>query len=193
MIDLRPPLNEALGNISSWRNKYTRKEYPHKIVLNIMYRAYTTKLVFEAFSKDELPDFDDYNEASTEIHKFYGQMAITEVHANLIRWMTTNSNEAVGTVCTARLENLASKAESDSQALEELEFTYIFELLNDMSVLFWIAFRLCGESEVNAICKLCDAMIRPLDHMDYAITKQVFQQLLVAPYMNKNYRPLPQY
>ena len=167
MIDLRPPLNEAIGNISNWRNRYSRMEYPHKIVLNMMYRAYTTRFVYEAFSRDELPDYDDFTEAAREVHRFYGQMAATEVHANLIRWMQTRPN------------------------LEELEFSYIFELLNDMSVLYFIAFRLCGESEVDAISKMSGAIIEPLDYMDYTITKQVFQQLLVAPYMNRNYRPIP--
>jgi hypothetical protein len=191
MIDLRPPLNEALGNIVNWRNKYARKEYPHKIVLNIMYRAYSTKFVFEAFSRDELPEFDDFTEAAREVHRFYGQMAATEVHSNLLRWMATKPNEEVGTVCTERLEKLATRAETDPQALEELEFTYIFELLNDMSVLYWIAFRQCGESDVNAIYKMSDVMIRPFNNMDYSMIKQVFQQLLVAPYMNDNYHPLP--
>lgn len=191
MIDLRPPLNEAVGNIVNWRNKYARKEYPHKIVLNIMYRAYSTKFVFEAFSRDELPEFDDFTEAAREVHRFYGQMAAIEVHSNLLRWMATKPNEEVGTVCTERLEKLATRAETDPQALEELEFTYIFELLNDMSVLYWIAFRQCGESDVNAIYKMSDVMIRPFNNMDYSMIKQVFQQLLVAPYMNDNYHPLP--
>ena len=191
MIDLRPPLNEALGNIVNWRNKYARSEYPHKIVLNIMYRAYSTKFVFEAFSRDELPEFDDFTEAAREVHRFYGQMAATEVHSNLLRWMATKPNEEVGTVCTERLEKLATRAEIDPQALEELEFTYIFELLNDMSVLYWIAFRQSGESDVNAIYKMSDVMIRPFNNMDYSMIKQVFQQLLVAPYMNDNYHPLP--
>ena len=191
MIDLRPPLNEALGNIVNWRNKYARSEYPHKIVLNIMYRAYSTKFVFEAFSRDELPEFDDFTEAAREVHRFYGQMAATEVHSNLLRWMATKPNEEVGTVCTERLEKLATRAETDPQALEELEFTYLFELLNDMSVLYWIAFRQCGESDVNAIYKMSDVMIRPFNNMDYSMIKQVFQQLLVAPYMNDNYHPLP--
>ena len=191
MIDLRPPLNEAIGNISNWRNKYTRREYPHKIVINMMYRAYSTRLVFEAFAKDELPDYDDFTEAAKEVHRFYGQMAATEVHANLIRWMQTKPNEQVGTLCTAKMEALATQAETDPNALEEIEFSYIFELLNDMSVLYWIAFRLCGESEVNAISKMSGVIIEPLDHMDYTITKMVFQRLLVAPFMNKNYRPSP--
>ena len=191
MIDLRPPLNEALGNIVNWRNKYARSEYPHKIVLNIMYRAYSTKFVFEAFSRDELPEFDDFTEAAREVHRFYGHMAATEVHSNLLRWMAAKPNEEVGTVCTERLEKLATRAETDPQALEELEFTYIFELLNDMSVLYWIAFRQCGESDVNAIYKMSGVMILPFNNMDYSMIKQVFQQLLVAPYMNDNYHPLP--
>ena len=191
MIDLRPPLNEAIGNISNWRNRYSRMEYPHKIVLNMMYRAYTTRFVYEAFTRDELPDYDDFTEAAREVHRFYGQMAATEVHANLIRWMQTRSNEQVGTLITAKMEALATQAETNPKDLEELEFSYIFELLNDMSVLYFIAFRLCGESEVDAILKMSGAIIEPLDYMDYTITKQVFQQLLVAPYMNRNYRPIP--
>ena len=60
-----------------------------------------------------------------------------------------------------------------------------------MSVLYFIAFRLTGESEVDAIAKMSDVIIKPLEHMDYAITKQVFQQLLVGRYMSMNYHPLP--
>ncbi len=191
MIDLRPPLNEAMSNIFTWRNKYTRTEYPHKIVLNMMYRAYSTRFVYEAFERDELPEYDDFNEAATEVHKFYAKMATTAVHANLIQWMMTKPNEEVGTLCTARMEKIANEAETDPQALEELEFSYIFELLNDMSVLYWIAFRQLGESDVSAISKMCDVLIQPLDYMDYTITKQVFQRLLVAPFMHHNYHPLP--
>ena len=161
MIDLRPPLNEAIGNISNWRNRYSRMEYPHKIVLNMMYRAYTTRFVYEAFIRDELPDYDDFTEAAREVHRFYGQMAATEVHANLIRWMQTRPNEQVGTLIAARMEALATQAETDPKALEELEFSYIFELLNDMSVLYFIAFRLCGESEVD------DAIIKAEDLVEH--------------------------
>ena len=60
-----------------------------------------------------------------------------------------------------------------------------------MSVLYFIAFRLSGESEVDAIAKMSDVIIEPLEHMDYTITKQVFQQLLVGRYMSMNYHPLP--
>ena len=106
-------------------------------------------------------------------------------------WMANNPYEQVGSLSTARYEKLATQAETDKKYKEELEFSYIFELLNDMSVLYFIAFRLTGESEVDAIAKMSDVIIEPLEHMDYAITKQVFQQLLVGRYMSMNYHPLP--
>ena len=60
-----------------------------------------------------------------------------------------------------------------------------------MCVLYFIAMRLCGDTDVEAIAKMTDIMIEPLGFMDYTITKQVFQQLLVARYMSEHYRPLP--
>lgn len=191
MIDLRPALNEAMRNIQTWRNKYPSSIYPHKIVLNMMYRAYSTRIVFEAFQNDDLVEHDSIREAMNYVMLTYSQSAAEEVHPHLIHWMESRPNEQVGTICTARYEGLASRAEVDKRALEELEFSYAFELLNDMSVLYFIAFRLCGYSEVDAISQMSGIIIEPLANMDYTTTKQVFQQLLVARYMHFNYQPLP--
>jgi len=191
MIDLRPALNEAMGNIQNWRNKYSPKEYPHKIVLNMMYRAYSTRIVYNSFAQDEMVDFDDFDEAVLYVLRFYGETALTEVNPYLIGWMHDRPNEQVGSLTTAKYEALASKAENSESSLEELEFSYIFEMINDMCVLYFIAFRLSGLSEVDAIAKMTNIIIEPLDRMDYAITKQAFLQLLVAKFMGENYRPLP--
>ena len=40
MIDLNSSYKEAVENIQKWFSRYSSEEYPHKIVLNIMYRAY---------------------------------------------------------------------------------------------------------------------------------------------------------
>ena len=189
MVDLRPAYKEAVRNIGTWRNKYPSDIYPHKIVLNMMYRAYTTKFVFEAFREGELLScFDTFDEASRYVMEIYGQTAITTVHQNLERWMRTQPYEQVGTLCTANYEKLASEAETDSVKLEELEFSYMFELLNDMSVLYWIAFCLTGESEDTAYGRMMYA-VPDIPRADYTMSKQVFQQLLVAKFMSQNYRP----
>ena len=60
-----------------------------------------------------------------------------------------------------------------------------------MCVLYWIAFRLSGKSSVDAISAMTGVIIEEIPGMDYTITKQVFQQLLVARFMNFHYHPLP--
>ena len=160
MIELRPAFEEALRNLGNWRNKYPHQVYPHKIVLNMMYRAYSTRLVYQAFANDEMPEFDDFQEAAKYVIEFYGETALREVMPYLEEWMANNPNEQVGSLCTARFEKLATQAETDKK-------------------------------EVDAIAKMSDVIIEPLEHMDYTITKQVFQQLLVGRYMSMNYHPLP--
>ncbi len=191
MIDLRPALNEAYRNIQNWRSKYDSRIYPHKIVLNMMYRAYSTRIVYEAFQRDEMVDFEDFNKSIEYVMQFYGDVALHEVVPKLEGWMLNNPNEEVGTLCTSRYEHLADKAEYNKSSLEELEFSYAFELVNDMSVLYYIAFRLSGLSDVEAIAKMSNVIIESMGNMTYTIVKQVFQQLLVARYMHLNYHPLP--
>lgn len=191
MIELRPALEEAMRNLGNWRNRYPSQVYPHKIVLNMMYRAYSTRIVYQAFASGTMLEFDNFYEAAQYVNEFYSGAARREVMPYLEGWMANNPYEQVGTLCTARYENLATQAETNKKYQEELEFSYIFELLNDKCVLYFIAFRLTGESEVDAIAKMSNAIIEPLEYMDYTITKQVFQQLLVGRYMSMNYRPLP--
>ena len=50
MIDLRKDFQFAINNISNWKNSYERKVYVHrKLLINIMFRAINTKLVYDAF------------------------------------------------------------------------------------------------------------------------------------------------
>ena len=138
MIELRPAFEEALRNLGNWRNKYPHQVYPHKIVLNMMYRAYSTRLVYQAFANDEMPEFDDFQEAAKYVIEFYGETALREVMPYLEEWMANNPNEQVGSLCTARFEKLATQAETDKKYQEELEFSYIFEQLKDSIFFFFI-------------------------------------------------------
>lgn len=190
MIDLTRNFHEAMNNLNHWRAKYPTRVYPHKIVLNMMYRAYSTRFVFEAFSRNELPEFDTFMEAIKFVVPYYGEMAL-QVHPKLEGWMRDKPDEQVGTICFRNYDNMATKAEFDAKSKEELEFSYAFELLCDMSVLYWISLRLCGESTTSAIQQMTDALIADIPGMDYGITKQVFQQLLVGRFMHEHYHPLP--
>lgn len=189
MIDLSPSFKEATSNIQKWFARYERTEYPHKIVINIMYRAYTMNELWKEFEKQEIPYFNDLSSCIIQMEGLYRQTALTKVNANLLQWLQTQSERYVGSVSYQRLENLAVKAETDSKALEELEFTYIFELLNDKCSLYWLALSLAGQTQTQAIGTITGILIENLANFNYSLSKQVFQQLRVAKYMNDNYIP----
>ena len=190
MIDLINEYREAVTNILRWRNN-PKEVFLNNIVKNMMYRAYSTRLVFDAYLNNELPEYKDFQEAAMYVREFYGNVATQSVHPYLLKWMENNPDEKVGTIVASRYLRMAHNALLDPKAKEELEFSYIFELLNDMCAIYYIAFRICGESQISAISKMTGAIIAEMPEMNYTITKQVFQQLLVAKYMNDHYHELP--
>ena len=91
----------------------------------------------------------------------------------------------------ANYERLANLAESNTAKKEELEFSYIFELLEDKCVLFYIAIRQTGKSMTDTIAMMTNYMIEPINNLNYEMAKQVFQQLYIGKYMHENYTPIP--
>lgn len=190
MLDLRNEFNFAVGKIQEWRNTYDSSTYPHKVVINMMYRAYATRLLFQLFEAGRLQRYPDFMSAAQAVLQLYGQCAL-QISQNLERWLDEDPQEQVGTLTFARYDAMATRAEVRRKDKEELEFSYIFETLNDFAVLYFIAMRLSGKSEVDAISSLCGIVIAKLPYMDYTVTKQVFQQLWISKYMDDNYRPMP--
>lgn len=99
MIDLRKDFQFAINNISNWKNSYERKVYVHrKLLINIMFRAINTKLVYDAFKNGEMIDSLDLEESIQYVEDFYKGMA-ENVMPNLIVWLRNMQNdEMVGTV-----------------------------------------------------------------------------------------------
>lgn len=190
MIDLSRALSEANNNILTWRNRYDFKKYPHMIVVNMMYRAYSMERLYDLFFKENLPTYSSFNDSVIAMERKYGEIAL-QVQPNLMNWLHTNPNDNIGTLCFNNFENLANKAEISAKSKEELEFSYIFELLCDKSVLYWIAMVLSGENKMNAIVRMTDVRIEPIPNITYTIAKQIFQQLLVARFMHEHYVPIP--
>ena len=123
--------------------------------------------------------------------RFYGETAISKVHANLLDRMRFKPNELVGTVTTSSYENLATHAENNSSKLEELEFSYIFNTMSDMCVLYFIAFRLCGDSQEEAIQKMTNYQVEIDEELTYAQLKTAFTQLnnFLPAFIQRNYHP----
>ncbi len=192
MIDLSKAYAEATNNVRVWRNRYSTEEYPHKVVINMMYRAYTMQYIWNEFKNGTLPKFATINEALLGMSQHYREISTTKIFSNLLNWLETRPNDSVGTLTYSRYENnLATPAENDKRKREELEFSYIFEMLEDECVLYYIGFRQMGKGFQDAVAMITNFMIEDIPTMDYSIAKQVFQQLIVGRYMHEHYNEIP--
>lgn len=191
MIDIKSCFDEATRNVRTWRNRYSESEYPHKVVINMMYRAYGMDYIWKEFANGRLQKFNSIEDALRGMEIHYAEVSSNIVRGNLLNWLKLKPDETVGTLTFANYERIATTAETNAVQKEELEFSYIYELLQDKLVLYYLAIRQTGKNMQDTIAMMTNYVIEPISNMDYAIAKKVFGQLYVAKYMNNNYRPLP--
>ena len=187
MIDLSTAYTEATRNISNWRTRYESSIYPHKIVLNMMYRAYSMMFLWVRYQNGMLPKFESQDEALKGMEMLYGKVALEEIHQNLEHWLEVRPSEKVGNLIFTNYDAKATAAEFSPSILEELEFSYIFDLLQEKLVLYWMALVLCGNTAVDAIAKLTDVVVELTAPPTYADMKHIFQELFVKQYLHERY------
>lgn len=191
MLDLTGAFQEAMHNLQTWRNRYSIQEYPHKIVLNMMYRGYAMQEIFDDYLSGKLPRFSSSQEAIMYMERYYGDVAIQRVAPFLELWVEQNANKSIGGLIYANYDRMASTAELTPSMKEEVEFSYIFDLLQEKCVLYWIALRQTGEDEMRAVGLLTGLIIQSEVEFTYEMTKVIFQDLCVRQFMAQHYVALP--
>lgn len=183
MIDLKSAFTEGVNNISTWRNRYTSQEYPHKVLINIMYRAYTMNFVWQDFENGKLPRFNNFNDAIIYMERYYGQTATEKVNANLLSWLRTRPNDYIGGCNYKFMEEVATDAERSASDLKLMETSYFVHLLKDKMVLYYIAMRLAGKTDEGAIEALTNYQVQMTDKFNYTSAKNAFGELIVYNYL----------
>lgn len=183
MIDLSNDFAEGVSKIQTWRNRYNFKEYPHKILINIMYRAYTTNMVWDEFESGMMPKFSSFQESVVYVVKRYGTLAVEKVNSNLLNWLQNNPGKWVGNCCYQFMEEVATDAEKSRKNLDMMEKSYLHHLLNDKMVLYFIAMRQAGETEAKAIERLTNFQVEMTAKLDYGSTKRMFAELITERFL----------
>lgn len=186
-VDIRTDFHIAINNISNWKNSYERKIYVHrKLLINIMFRAICTKFVYEAFKEGEMIDSSNVEEATQYVEDFYKGMA-ENIMPKLIGWLRNMQNdEMVGTVNYHFYKCLAYDAEIKDDSMHELEFIYVFEQLNDVCVLFYIAYILAGKTAKEALEAVSGKACSAIPNDDFTSLKEFFQPC-ISDFMKENY------
>ena len=193
-IDLTNPFNEGMNNLRNWRSRYSKNEYPSKVVLNIFYRQYTMNSIWESqiensfniFKNTETDVLVAFQKLEKEYSNASGHFTIGNTLIDLM-----NQQQDVGGLNYKNNIPIISRGQSgDNKAIEELEFTYLYYMLGNKATLMWAAFGRKGFSKVDAIAQVTGVVIEYNQPINYAGILAILGQLGVSESVNKMYSPL---
>jgi hypothetical protein len=194
-IDLSNPFNEGCSNLKTWRSRYSKSEYPSKIVLNTFYRQYTMQSIwdnqidksFTALSGSETDIITGFQ----KLEQAYSTASTQFTVGNTLTDLMNKKQDVGGLNYANNIPLIARGQNGDNAAIEELEFTYLHYLLCNKSVLMWAAFGRKGFTRIDAIAQITGAVIEFTQPMTYAAILNILGKLGVAAKMNEYYSPLP--
>lgn len=195
MIDLTNDYKEGVENILKWRNRYSPQEYPGKIALNIFYRKYTMREMWD----DMLPYINhtpvlQFSEAQQKLQLLYGRTAFEKVHPVLIDNLTNHPETEVGLVSYSSMqEDIRSAANGDPKTRQWLEYSYLLHLLTDKLVIYWAAICATGVPRGQALVVATGRGIEKAEDVlvNYENVAYVALLNLAVPFMKTFYEPIP--
>jgi hypothetical protein len=194
-IDLSNSFNEGMSNLKNWRSRYSKNEYPSKIVLNIFYRQYTMNSIWESqiensfnrFKNTEVDILEGFKKLETEYSNASGQFTVGSTLIDLM-----NQQKDIGGLNYKNNIPIIIRGQSgDNKAIEELEFTYLYYLLANKAALMWASFGRKGFTKIDAIAQVTGVIIEYNQPISYAGILDLLGQLGVSKSMNSFYTPLP--
>lgn len=197
--DLRHSFNEGINYLSTWRNRYSKSEYPEKVVMNIFYRKYTMEFMFPEiigcyetnFLGKPKVKWTDFNVGFAKLKETYGNTATSKTQSVLMN-LLSQTQRNVGNTNSGIFAPLITEAKAgDNAKLEEIEYAYLYYLLADECVLLWGAMGGTGLTKIEAIGKMSGILIEPKEDIkNYGQVEQTLGKFCAAPYLSEHYKPL---
>lgn len=168
----------------------------------MMYEAYTMREIFREYQNRSLPSYTQIEDAIAYLKTYHVEVRKYRIFPRLEQMLKDNPNESIGGLIFANYEKMAKTSEVNPDSmLEEIEFSYIFDYLQEKCVQMWLALCLTGCSEMEAI-RLLTGVTGPIRHLDgsilndsnpldFGLVRTLFQDLGVNTFMATHYQPLP--
>lgn len=189
MIDYLSDFSDAINNIQHWKKIYSKETYIHrKLLVNLMFRAYCTNVVFEALINGELVMQDDEEDSIAYIEDYYLSVC-QAIGPRFIEMIRNDQQMEIATVNHRLYQCMAYEADDDPNKLAEMEFCYIFEHVSDVLVLYYVSLMLCGNTREQALNKLIGIPILAPFGNNLFDLKEFLQENFVMSFMSKYYQP----
>jgi hypothetical protein len=151
MYEVNKSYQNKINKLNEWRNRYSKDEYPYKVILNMFYDLFTTQKIWsqinESFSGYK--KYSDFIDAFNEITSIRRNAQLDYVQPNLMKLLDDNK-EAAG-IKYSDYSELVSKAQGgDNHAVVEIEYSYWFYGSYNDATIIWAACGLLGFDKMSA-------------------------------------------
>lgn len=192
-VNLLNQYNEGISNLLLWRNRYDKTLYSEKVVQNIFYGNLTMEILCGGVSNyfDGQLDKMNFENSYKLIHNSFEKIAIEKCQNLLPIILKERANVPIGNIKYETFIPQINKAsKGDNKEVEDLEFSYIYYYLSNITVKMWCALGITGLNKIDAITKLSDTIIETTDLTSYSEIENILGNLIVAPYLNSQYSRL---
>jgi len=179
MFDIQASQRRRINKLKEWRSRYSKKEYPYKVILNMFYELFSIELIWDeinsAFTGDVI--FNDLTEAMTHIVSIKRQIQLSQVHQNLETWL--KQDKVAGGIRYSDCKEMINKAQNgDNNSVVEIEYSYWFYCQYCEVVLEWAAYGYLGYDKHSAFIAVTGGYVGGLKLDTFKDSIQSFSLIL---------------
>ena len=167
----------------------------------MMYEAYTMREIFREYQNRSLPSYTQIEDAISYLKTYHVEVRKYRICPRFELMLKDNPKDNIGGLIYTNYEKMAYSAEVSADMLEQIEYSYIFDFLQEKCVQRWLALCLSGSSEMEAV-RMITGVTGPIRHLDgnllndsnpldFGLVRTLFQDLGVNTFMATHYQPLP--
>ena len=143
--------NRKIDKLNEWRSRYSKHEYPYKVVLNMFYELYSISFIWDEISSyfSGNKRYSDFKQAYHYVADLKSEVQVQKVNPQLIQLL--NSNVKAGPESFSVWEEDIEKAKNgDNTAVEQIEYGYFWYAMVCDVIVAWAACGLIGNNKREA-------------------------------------------
>jgi hypothetical protein len=187
--DIKMAATGRLDQLKEYRQRYSKSEYPRKVAINLVYAALANEQLLaekDIFFQGKLfPTVQQAAQAAGMKREQHRQNVIGSVEDKL------RSGSSIGVVNIAGLRQaLASAERGDADAIENLEFSFVYYTTLYDCIWAWAAHGLSGADMMQASGNVTGVFFGPANFQSPQLIEKMFYST-INPHLEGLYKPLP--
>jgi len=194
--DLSNTMNRKIQKLYQWRDRYSKSEYPYKVVVNLFYELYTIHFMWDEissiFSKGLFSRprrYNNFQDAMNHMVNIKREIQVRDVNPKLIDIMESNL-PACGQQFEQYKKMISGAKNGNNGEVEEIEYSYAYITSVIELVIPWAACGLLGMDKHKAFVEVTGGDVGGLSLQSFEEAYKYFNTI-VNWQVGDSYQKLP--